>query len=59
VERYEDADEEIAGVLGRFIARVVSHAATADREDERRSDAAAPEPNADPEWADEPQLTPS
>ena len=57
MERYEDADEEIAGVLGRFIARVVSHAATADREDERRSDAAAPVQNADPEWAEEPELT--
>jgi hypothetical protein len=55
-ERYEDADEEVAGVLGRFIARVVSRAAV-DREDERRTDAPTPDTNTDQEWADEPQLT--
>jgi len=53
-DRYEDADEEIAGVLGRFIARVVSRTGG---EDERRTDAPALEPEADRDWADEPQLT--
>jgi hypothetical protein len=57
-ERYEDADEEIAGILGRFIARVVSHAAAVtDREDERRTEAATRETDVDREWAEEPQLT--
>jgi GTP-sensing pleiotropic transcriptional regulator CodY len=57
-ERYEDADEEIAGILGRFIARVVSHAAAVTgREDERRTDAPTRETDADREWAEEPQLT--
>lgn len=59
-ERYEDADEEIAGMLGRFIARVVSRAAAASHlEDERRTDAPKRETDADREWAEEPQLTPS
>ena len=59
-ERYEDADEEIAGMLGRFIARVVSRAAAASHlEDDRRTDAPKRETDADREWAEEPQLTPS
>jgi len=56
-ERYEDADEELAGVLGRFIARLISRAATRDREDERRSQVVVAEPEPDQEWAEEPQLT--
>ena len=56
-ERYEDADEEIAGVLGRFIARVVSRATAVDREDGRRGLVVAHDPEPDREWADEPQLT--
>jgi hypothetical protein len=56
-ERYEDADEELAGVLARFIARLVSRAPTRDRGDERRSQVVVPEPEADREWAEEPQLT--
>jgi GAF domain-containing protein len=56
-ERYEDADEEIAGVLGRFIARLVSRATAVDREDGRRGRVLAHEPEPDREWADEPQLT--
>jgi GAF domain-containing protein len=56
--RYQDADEEVAGMLGRFIARVVSHAAAVGvREDERATDVASREPDADREWAEEPQLT--
>ena len=56
-EGYEDADEEVAGVLGRFIARVVSRAVTMARNDERRSQATTPVRIADQEWAEEPQLT--
>jgi GTP-sensing pleiotropic transcriptional regulator CodY len=55
-DRYEDADEELAGLLGRFIARLVSREAARDRGDDRRSQVAAPEPEADREWAEEPQL---
>src|SRR2546428_600928 len=54
--RYEGAEEELAGVLGRFIARLVSRAATRDRGDERRSQVVVPEPEVDREWAEEPQL---
>jgi GAF domain-containing protein len=54
-ERYTEADEELAGVLSRFIARLVSRMAI-DRETDQRTDAGrAPDP--DREWADEPQLT--
>ncbi len=56
-ERYEDADEELAGVLGRFIARVVARAATEDRDEEPRAQETVREPEADREWAEEPQLT--
>jgi hypothetical protein len=54
--RYEDADEELAGVLGRFIARLVSRA-TVGRENERRTNTGVGEPGADREWDNEPQLT--
>lgn len=55
-ERYEDADEEVAAMLGRFVARVVSHGVTVNREDGPGSDAGH-EPSADREWVEEPQLT--
>ncbi|MDQ2912488.1 MAG: GAF domain-containing protein [Chloroflexota bacterium] len=52
-KRYDEADEELAGVLGRFIGRVISRATTVDAQ--RMDGAAEGEP--DREWADEPQLT--
>jgi GAF domain-containing protein len=52
-ERYDEADEELAGVLGRFIGRIVSKATTVDAQ---RTDGSA-ESDADRAWADEPQLT--
>jgi GTP-sensing pleiotropic transcriptional regulator CodY len=55
-ERYEDADEELAGVLGRYIARLISRAAAGDQVDERRAQEVTREPDADRDWA-EPQLT--
>jgi GAF domain-containing protein len=57
LERYEGADEELAGVLGRFIARLVARAATADREGSSRTDSVAAEPEHDSEWEDAAQLT--
>jgi len=56
-QRYEDTDEELAGVLGRFIARLISRAPGREREDERRTQVVVAEPEADREWAEEPQLT--
>jgi hypothetical protein len=56
-ERYGSADEELAGVLARFIARLVAKAATAESESSRRSRHGAPVPRRDREWEDEPQLT--
>ena len=53
---YEDADEELAGVLGRFVAQLVSRA-TRDRENEARTDTGVGETGADREWDNEPQLT--
>ena len=55
-ERYGEADEELARVLGRFIARLVSRV-TVDRDNAQRTDSGAAEPDADREWEDEPQLT--
>jgi len=55
-QRYEETDEELAGVLGRFISRLVVKA-TPGRETTERSEPAAAEPDADRDWADEPQLT--
>jgi hypothetical protein len=51
-QRYEAADEELAGVLGRFVSRLVVKA-TLDRE------IADPAPPAEPdrEWEGEPELT--
>ena len=53
-QRYEEADEELAGVLGRFVSRLVVKAML-DREITERIEPA--EPAADREWADEPELT--
>jgi GTP-sensing pleiotropic transcriptional regulator CodY len=56
-QRYEDSDEELAGVLGRFVSRLVLNAKL-DREiGERPEPVAAASPQADREWADEPELT--
>jgi GTP-sensing pleiotropic transcriptional regulator CodY len=55
-KRYDEADEELAGVLGRFISRLVVNAKL-DREFTERSESPVAEPNADREWADEPELT--
>ena len=55
LHRYDESDEELAGVLGRFVARLVAYAAAVDRESTRRRDSA--ESEADREWDDEPQLT--
>jgi GTP-sensing pleiotropic transcriptional regulator CodY len=55
-ERYEEPDEELAGVLGRFIARLVARA-KADRENTQRTGPSAAEPDGEREWEDEPQLT--
>jgi hypothetical protein len=50
----------MAGMLGRFIARVVSRAAAASyREAEGRTEAPTREADPHREWAEEPQLTPS
>ena len=55
-QRYEETDEELAGVLGRFVSRLVVKA-TLDREITERSEPAPAAPDADRDWADEPQLT--
>jgi GTP-sensing pleiotropic transcriptional regulator CodY len=55
-QRYDDAEEELASVLGRFISRLVVNAKL-DREITERSEPAAAEPEADREWAHEPELT--
>src|SRR6266550_163993 len=55
-QRYDDAEEELAGVLGRFISRLVVNAKL-DREITERSEPAAAEREADREWAHEPELT--
>lgn len=55
-DRYTEADEELASVLGRFISRLVVRAAT-DRGNDRRASADVAEPLADREWENEPQLT--
>jgi GTP-sensing pleiotropic transcriptional regulator CodY len=53
-QRYEEADEELASVLGRFVSRLVVKAML-DREITERIEPAAPA--SDREWADEPELT--
>ena len=54
--RYEDSDEELAGVLGRFITRLVVRA-TIDRENEQQADTRLADAAADRKWESEPQLT--
>jgi hypothetical protein len=58
-ERYEDADEELAGVLGRFMTRLLSKTATVEPTYARRPRPRADlrESLADREWEDQPQLT--
>jgi GTP-sensing pleiotropic transcriptional regulator CodY len=53
-ERYAEADEELASVLGRFISRLVTR--SPGRESAKLSDAEAAEPEAEREWENEPQL---
>jgi GTP-sensing pleiotropic transcriptional regulator CodY len=50
-DRYTEADEELASLLGRFISRLVAKAAV------ERGRAGAPDADADQEWENEPQLT--
>ncbi|TMF80673.1 MAG: GAF domain-containing protein [Chloroflexi bacterium] len=52
-DRYDAAEEALAGVLGRYIGRLLSRAATIDRESAKRTDSG----EAEREWVDEPQLT--
>jgi len=52
-QRYEETDEELAGILGRFVSRLVVNA-TLDREITERDERL---PDGDRNWADEPQLT--
>ena len=56
-ERYGSADEELAGVLARFIGRLVARAAATESENSQRTRHSAPAPRRDHEWEDEPQLT--
>ena len=51
--RYENSDEELAGVLGRFIGRLIARAAAVDHNAPRRESAEA---DALREWQEEPQL---
>lgn len=53
-ERYTDADEELASVLGRFISRLVMR--SLGRDSVQRADADVPLPEASREWEHEPQL---
>ena len=55
-QRYEETDEEVAGVLGRFISRLVVKARL-EREITERSEPAAAARDANREWVQEPQLT--
>jgi len=55
-QRYEETDEDLAGVLGRFISRLVVKA-TVDREVPEQNEPAGDAPEANREWAEEPQLT--
>jgi hypothetical protein len=55
-DRYEEADEELAGVLGRFISRLVVRLGIGLGADQPPGGDVA-EAFADREWQDEPQLT--
>ncbi len=52
-QRYEEADEELAGVLGRFVSRLVVKA----RLEREVGEPDPPVGASDREWADEPELT--
>lgn len=52
-QRYEDADEELAGLLGRFVSRLVVKAKLESEIPERADQPA----EAVREWSEEPQLT--
>jgi GAF domain-containing protein len=54
-ERYEEADEELALVIGTFVARLVARSAPVERQSSESSRAHVREP--DREWEAEPQLT--
>jgi GTP-sensing pleiotropic transcriptional regulator CodY len=54
-DRYTEADEELASVLGRFISRLVIR--TMVDHSDRRPVADAAQPDMDRVWEDEPQLT--
>ncbi len=55
-QRYTEADEELAGVLGRFISRLVVKG-TLDREIPEQTEPAGALPLATRDWAEEPELT--
>jgi GTP-sensing pleiotropic transcriptional regulator CodY len=55
-QRYDDADEDLAGVLGRFVGRLVVKAKL-DTEITERTAPVAAERDADREWAEEPELS--
>jgi GTP-sensing pleiotropic transcriptional regulator CodY len=55
-QRYDDADEELAGVLGRFVSRLVVKAKL-DTEIPERAEPVAAERDADREWVEEPELS--
>jgi hypothetical protein len=52
-QRYEETDEELAGVLGRFVSRLVVKA----RLDREIGEPDPPVHGSDREWVDEPELT--
>jgi hypothetical protein len=55
-QRYDDADEELAGVLGRFVSRLVVKARL-DTEIPERAKPVAADRDSDREWAQEPELS--
>jgi hypothetical protein len=57
-QRYEEADEELAGVLGRFVSRLVVKAKL-DNEITEQTGPATAARDADREWADEAALSSS
>jgi GTP-sensing pleiotropic transcriptional regulator CodY len=58
-QRYEDADEELASLIGRFVSRLVVKAKLDSEITERAELPTAAREVANREWADEPQLTPN
>jgi GAF domain-containing protein len=53
-ERYTDSDEDLAGVLGRFISRLIVRSAGRER---TQVSAEVNDREADREWEHEPQLS--